>query len=161
MWMFGSRTTVKKVRNSPTWFSHKRDDLPKKLQLELKSPPTLVREDEELRRADDGKERTLEVIAEIPEDVNIAFSNGQQDVEESSPVQLVTEGKRIITGIAQTLDQVAKVPMREDFPPSKLNARPQANVSDDKQADANSTHFFFLHCRTSARLGRSTTGVSL
>ena len=23
MWMFGSRTTVKKVRNSLTWFSHK------------------------------------------------------------------------------------------------------------------------------------------
>ena len=22
MWMFGSRTTVKKVRNSLTWFSH-------------------------------------------------------------------------------------------------------------------------------------------
>ena len=118
----------------------KRDDLPKKLHLELKSPPTLAREDEELRRTDDGKERTLEVIAEIPEDVNTAFGNGQQDVEESSPVQLVTEGKRIITSIAQTLDQIAKVPMREDSPPPKLNARSQANVSDDKQSDANSTH---------------------
>ena len=54
--------------------------------------------------------------------------------------QLVTEGKRIITSIAQTLDQVAKVPMRENLPPSQLNARSQANVSDDKQADANNTH---------------------
>ena len=108
--------------------------------MELKSPPTLVREEEELRRTDDGKERTLEVIAEIPEDVNTAFGNGQQNVEESSPVQLVTEGNRIITSIAQTLDQVAKFPMREDLPPSQLNARSQANVSDDKQADANSTH---------------------
>ena len=25
MWMFGSRTTVKKVRNSLTWFSHYRE----------------------------------------------------------------------------------------------------------------------------------------
>ena len=33
----------------------KRDDLSKKLQLELKSPPTPVREEEELKRTDDGK----------------------------------------------------------------------------------------------------------
>ena len=74
------------------------------------------------------KERTLEVIAEIPEDVNTAIGNGQQNGEESSPVQLVTEGNRIITSISQTLDQVAKFPMREDLPPSQLNVRSQANV---------------------------------
>ena len=118
----------------------KRDDIPKKLQLELKSSPTPVREEEELKRTDDGKERTLEVIAEIPEDVNFAIGNGQQNDEKSSPVQLVTEGNRIITSISQTLDQVAKFPMREDLPPSQLNVRPQANFSDDKQADANSSH---------------------
>ena len=118
----------------------KRDDIPKKLQLELKSPPTPVREEEELKRTDDGKERTLEVIAEIPEDVNFAIGNGQQNGEKSSPVQLVTEGNRIITSISQTLDQVAKFPMREDLPPSQLNVRSQANVSDDKQADANISH---------------------
>ena len=27
MWMFGSRTTVKKVRNSLTWFSQKADKM--------------------------------------------------------------------------------------------------------------------------------------
>ena len=118
----------------------KRDDLPKKLQLELKSPPTLAYEDEELRRADDGKEQTLEVIAEIPEDVNTVCGNCQQDAEESSPVQLLTEGKRIIASIAQTLDQIAKVPMQENSPPPKLNASSQVNGSDNKQSDANCTH---------------------
>ena len=50
------------------------------------------------------------------------------------------EGKRIITSIAQTLDQSVKVPMLEDSPPPKMNARSQANVSDDKQLDTNGTH---------------------
>ena len=63
----------------------KRDDLPKKLHLELKSPPTPARENEDLGRNDDGKKQTLEVITEIPEDVSTASGNCQQEVEESSP----------------------------------------------------------------------------
>ena len=106
----------------------------------MKSSPTLAHEDEEFRRTDDGKEQTLEVIAEIPEEVNTVFGNCQQDVEVSSPVQLLTEGNRIITSIAQTLDQIAKVPMLENSPPPKLNASSQFNCSDDKQSDANCTH---------------------
>ena len=43
-----------------------RDDLPKKVQVELENPPTLAYDDEKFRRADDDKEQTLEVIAEIP-----------------------------------------------------------------------------------------------
>ena len=71
-----------------------RDDLPKKVQVELENPPTLAYDDEEFRRADDDKEQTLEVIAEIPEDVNTVFGNCQQEAKESSPVQLITEGKK-------------------------------------------------------------------
>ena len=119
---------------------YKRDDLPAKLQLELKHPPTLAYDDEELCRADDGKEQTLEVIAEIPEDVNTVLDNCQQDAEESSPVQLVTEGKRIITSIAQTLDKIAKIPIQENSPPSKPNICSQVNSFDNKQPDTNCTH---------------------
>ena len=117
-----------------------RDDLPKKVQVELENPPTLAYDDEEFRRADDDKEHTLEVIAEIPEDVNTVFGNCQQEAEESSPVQLITEGKRIITSIAQTLDKIAKVPMQENSPPPKPNVSSQGNGSDNKQFDANDTH---------------------
>ena len=117
-----------------------RDDLPKKVQVELENPPTLAYDDEEFRRADDDKEQTLEVITEIPEDVNTVLGNCQQEAEESSPVQLITEGKRIITSIAQTLDKIAKVPMQENSPPPKPNASSQVNSSDNKQFDANGTH---------------------
>ena len=108
--------------------------------MELENPPTLAYDDEELRRADDDKEQTLEVIAEIPEDVNTVLGNCQQEAEESSPVQLITEGKRIITSIAQTLDKIAKVPMQENSSPPKPNVSSQVNSSDNKQFDANGTH---------------------
>ena len=101
----------------------KKDDLPKKLQLELKSSPTLAYEDEELRRTDDGKEQTLEVIAEIPEDVNTTLENCQQNAE-------------IIASIAQTLDKIAKVPMQKNFPPPPLNAGLQATSQGHKHSDA-------------------------
>ena len=53
---------------------------------------------------------------------------------------MITEGKRIITSIAQTLDKIAKVPMQENSPPPKLNVSSQGNGSDNKQFDANDTH---------------------
>ena len=77
-----------------------KEDLPKQLQLELKSSPALAHEEKELGRTDDRKERTLKAIAEIPEDANTGCGNRQQEVEESSPAQLLTEGKKIITSIA-------------------------------------------------------------
>ena len=53
----------------------KNDDPPKKSHLELERPPTLVREDEDSGRNDDGKKQILEVITEIPEDTNTAIGN--------------------------------------------------------------------------------------
>ena len=118
----------------------KKDDLPKEVQLELESPPALAREDEDLGRKDDGQKQTLEVITEIPEDDKTALGNCQQEVEGSSPVQLLIEGKRIISSIAQTLDQKANSPMLEDSSLPEWNTRLKANFSDEKQADANCVH---------------------
>ena len=115
------------------------DDLLKKGQAEMKNLPTPAYDDQELRRANDDKEQTLEVIAEIPEDINTILENCQQDAEESSPVQLVTEGKRLITSISQTLDKIAKVPIQENSPPPQPNAGLQVNSQDNKQSDANGT----------------------
>ena len=105
----------------------------------MKNLPTPAYDDKELRRANDDKEQTLEVIAEIPEDINTILENCQQDAEESSPVQLVTEGKRLITSISQTLDKIAKVPIQENSPPPQPNAGLQVNSQDNKQSDANGT----------------------
>ena len=118
----------------------KKDDLPKEVQLESESPPALAREDEDLGRKDDGQKQTLEVITEIPEDDKTALGNCQQEVEGSSPVQLLIEGKRIISSIAQTLDQKANSPMLEDSSLPEWNTRLKANFSDEKQADANCVH---------------------
>ena len=111
------------------------DDLLKKGQVEKKNPTIPAYDDEELRRAMDQKEQTLEVIAEIPEDINTVGENCQQDVEESSPVQLVSEGKRLITSISQTLDKIVKVPIQEPFPPPQLNAGSRLKGQVLNQAD--------------------------
>ena len=124
----------------------KNDDPPKKSHLELERPPTLVREDEDSGRNDDGKKQILEVITEIPEDTNTAIGNCQQEGEGPSPVQLVIEGKRILTSITQTLDQNAKISMLGDSLPPKQNARSQVNVSENKQTDANCTHHVATYC---------------
>ena len=92
----------------------KKDDLPKEVQVESESPPALARGDEDLGRKDDGQKQTLEVITEIPEDDKTALDNCQHEVEGSS-VQLLIEGKKIISSIAQTLDQKANSPMLERF----------------------------------------------
>ena len=110
------------------------------LQLESESPPALAREDEDLGRKDDGQKQTLEVITEIPEDDKTALGNCQQEVEGSSPVQLLIEGKRIISSMVQTLDQKANSPMLEDSSLPEWNTRVKANFSDEKQADANCVH---------------------
>ena len=109
--------------------------------MERKNPPIPAYDNEELRRANDDQEQTLEVIAEIPEDINTIVENFQtQDAEESSPVQLVSEGKRLITSISQTLDKIAKVPIQENSPPPQPNAGSQVNSQDNKQSDALGTH---------------------
>ena len=118
----------------------KKDDFPKEVQLELESPPALAREDEDLGRKDDGQKQTLEVITEIPEDDKTALGSCQQEVEGSSPVQLLIEGKRIISSIVQTLDQKANSPMLEDSSRPEWDNRLKANLSDVKQADANCGH---------------------
>jgi len=110
------------------------DDPLKQGQVEKKNPPIPAYDDEGLRRAIDEKEQTLEVIAEIPEDINTVGENCQQDAEESSPVKLVSEGKRLITSISQTLDKIVKVPIQENSPPPQLNAGSQVN-SQVKQSD--------------------------
>ena len=112
---------------------------PEQSILGLKGPPTLVRDKDDLGRNDDDTKRTLEVITEIHEDDNIATGNYRQDVELSSPASLVAEGKRIITSITQTLEPNAKASILENSSPPKLNARPSANVFDDKQGDAKCT----------------------
>ena len=111
------------------------DDPFKKGQVEKKNPPIPAYDDEELRRATDDKEQTLKVIAEIPEDINTIGENCQQDAEESSPVKLVSEGKRLIMSISQTLDKIAKVPIQENSPPPQLNAGSQLNNQVNKQSD--------------------------
>ena len=111
------------------------DDPLKKGQVEKKNPPIPAYEDEEHRRATDDKEQTLEVIAEIPEDINTIGENCQQDAEESSPVKLVSEGKRLITSISQTLDKIVKVPIQENSPPPQPNAGSQLNSQVNKQSD--------------------------
>ena len=118
----------------------KKDDFPKEVQLELESPPALAREDEDLGRKDDGQKQTLEVITEIPEDDKTALGSCRQEVEGSSPVQLLIEGKRIISSIVQTLDQKANSPMLEDSSRPEWDNRLKANLSDVKQADANCGH---------------------
>ena len=122
----------------------KKDDFPKEVQLELESPPALAREDEDLGREDAGQKQTLEVITEFPEDGKTALGNCQQEVEGSSPVQLLVEGKRIISSIVQTLDQKANSPMLEDSSGTRQitewDNRLKANLSDVKQADANCGH---------------------
>ena len=122
----------------------KKDDFPKEAQLELESPPALAREDEDLGKEDAGQKQTLEVITEIPEDVKSALGNFQQEVEGSSPVQLLVEGKRIISSIVQTLDQTAISPMLEDSSGTRQitewDNRLKANLADVKQADANGGH---------------------
>ena len=111
-----------------------RDNLFKKAQAEKKNPPIPAYDGEELRRAIDEKEQTLEAIAEIPEEINTVGENYQQDVEESSPVQLVSEGKRLITSISQTLDEIGKVPIQESLPP-QLNTGSRLNDQVLNQAD--------------------------
>ena len=118
----------------------KKDDFPKEVQLELESPPALAREDEDLGRKDDGQKQTLEVITEIPEDDKTALGSCRQEVEGSSPVQLLIEGQRIISSIVQTLDQKANSPMLEDSSRPEWDNRLKANLSDVKQADANCGH---------------------
>ena len=64
-------------------------------QVEKKNPPIPAYDDEELRRAINETEQNLEVITEIPKDMNTVLENCQQNVDESSPVELVSEGKRL------------------------------------------------------------------
>ena len=83
------------------------------------------------------KNRPLEVVAEIPEDIN---ENCQQDAEEFSPVQLVTEGKRLLTSISQTLDKIAKD--TGELPSSSAECCKQSDVNGTRQVAtyfANST----------------------
>ena len=117
-----------------------RDDLLEKGQAEKENPPIPAYDGDELRRANDDKEQALEVIAEIPKDINTVVENCQQDAEESSPFQLVSEGKRLITSISQTLDKVAKVPIQENSLLSQPNAGSQGDSQDSKQLDALNTH---------------------
>ena len=70
---------------------------------------------------------------------------------------MVIEGKKIITSIAQTLDQKANFPMLGDSPPPKLNARSRANVSDEKQTDANCTHHVATYFANPAILNETLT----
>ena len=63
------------------------------------------------------------------------LENCQQDIEESSPVELVSEGKRSITSISKTLDKIVKVPIPENSPPSQLNAESQVSSQVIKQSD--------------------------
>ena len=94
----------------------------------------------ELRRANDDKEQALEVIAEIPKDINTVVEDCQHEAEESSPVQLVSEGKRLITSISQTLDGIAKIPIQENSFLPQTSAGPQVVSQDNKQSDALNTH---------------------
>ena len=104
-------------------------------QAEKKNPPTPAYDDEELRRAGNGKKQNLEVITEIPEGMNTFGENCQQEVEESSPVELISEGKRLITSISKTLDKMVKVPIPENPYSSKLNAETQESSLVPKQPD--------------------------
>ena len=116
------------------------NDLLKKVQAERKNPLIPAHDDEELRRSNDDKEHTLEVFAEIPDDIHTIVENCQQDAEESSPVQLVSEGKKLITSISQTLDKIANVPIQENSPPPQPNAGSQGNSQVNKQSDEFRTH---------------------
>ena len=111
------------------------DDPLKQGQVEKKNPPIPAYDCEELRRAINETEQNLEDITEIPEDMKIALDDCQRDIEESSPVELVSEGKRLITSISKTLDKIAKVPIPENSPPSHLNAGSQVSSQVIKQSD--------------------------
>ena len=102
----------------------------------LKDPPTIVLDKDDLGRNEDGTKQTLQVITESHEENNISTGNLRQDVEVSSPTSLVAEGKRINRSITQTLKPNANVSTPENSSPPDLNARPSANVIDDKQGDA-------------------------
>ena len=116
------------------------NDLLKKGQAVRKHPLIPAHDDEELRRSNDGKEQALEVIAEIPDAIHTIVEYCQQDAEESSPVQLVSEGKRSITSISQTLDKIANFPIQENSPPPQPNAVPSGNSQVNKQSDELGTH---------------------
>ena len=102
----------------------------------LKDPPTIVLDRDDLGRNEDGTKQTLQVITESHEENNLCTGNLRQDVEVSSPTSLVADGKRINRSITQTLKPNANVSTPENSSPLDLNARPSANVIDDKQGDA-------------------------
>ena len=116
------------------------DDPPKKGHAEKENPSIPGYDDDELRRANDDKEQALEVITEIPKDINTVVEDCQQDAEEPSPAQLVSEGKRLITSISQTLARIAKIPIQENSPLPQMNAGSQVDSQDNKQTDALNTH---------------------
>ena len=118
----------------------KSDETQRKLQLELKSLPAPARKDEDLGRNDNGKKQTLEAITEIPEDVDTAFGNCQQEVKGPSPAFLGIEGNGITTSIVQNPNQTAKVPIPGDPLSPKLKVRSVASGADDKRTDAEGTH---------------------
>ena len=73
------------------------DDPLKQGQAETKNPPTLACDDEELGRVGNGKEQNLEFIIEIPEGTDTVGENCQKEVEQSSPVEIASEGRNLIT----------------------------------------------------------------
>ena len=89
------------------------------------------------------------------------LGNFQQEVEGSSPVQLLVEGKRIISSIVQTLDQTAISPMLEDSSGTRQitewDNRLKANLADVKQADANGGHQVATYFDNPATLNETLT----
>ena len=111
------------------------DDPLKQAQAETKNPPTLACNDEELGRVGNGKEQNLEFTIEIPEGTDTVGENCQKEVEESSPVEIASEGRNLITSESKTLDKLAKVPIPENPSSSKLNAGTQVSSLAIEQPD--------------------------